>query len=124
MSAECPEGLHVHWGSGQKTCARVCFLVAARQPGHFLETCVEMKGLNTLPGNPLPPTLQPHYGEQPLLAVSTGSPPCPRGLATNLEVLSPAGLAAEEVTGGALEERPHPLPCSLHMPLPAARGPM
>lgn len=38
MSAECPEGLHVHWGSGQKTCARVCFLVAARQPGHFLET--------------------------------------------------------------------------------------
>lgn len=37
-STECPEGLPVHWGSGQKTCARVCFLVAARQPGHFLET--------------------------------------------------------------------------------------
>ena len=54
--------------------------------------------------NPLPPTLQPHYGGQPLLAMSTGSPPCPWGLATNLEVLSPAGLAAEEVTGRALEE--------------------
>lgn len=69
-SAECPEGLPVHWGSGQKTCARVCFLVAARQPGHFLETCRQRTEHTAR--TPLPPTLQPHYGGQPLLAVSTG----------------------------------------------------
>lgn len=115
VSAECPEGLHVHWGSGQKTCASVCFLVAAQQPGHFLETCGD-EGLDTLPGTSYPPTLQPHYGGQPLLAVSTGPPPCPQGLATNLEVLSPAGLAAEEVTGGALEEDHvlRPAACTRH----------
>uniref|UniRef100_A0AAA9S4X2 ADP-ribosylation factor-related protein 1 n=1 Tax=Bos taurus TaxID=9913 RepID=A0AAA9S4X2_BOVIN len=38
------------------------------------------------------------------------------GLATNLEVLSPAGLAAEEVTGGALEEDHvlRPAACTRH----------
>ena len=71
VSAECPEGLHVHWGSGQKTCASVCFLVAAQQPGHFLETCGD-EGLDTLPGTPYPPPFSP---------TMVGNPcwPCPQG---------------------------------------------
>lgn len=68
-SAECPEGLPVHWGSGQKTCARVCFLVAARQPGHFLEACGD-KGPDTLPGTPYPQPFSPTMG---------GNPYCPQG---------------------------------------------
>lgn len=66
-----PRGAPVHWGSGQKTCARVCFLVAARQPGHFLETCGD-KGLNTLPGTPYPQPFSPTMGGNPYW-------PCPQG---------------------------------------------
>lgn len=68
VSIECPEGLHVHWGSVKECARRSAFLMAAQQPEPLLENPGD-EGLNTLPEPPPHPS-GPHY-RQPAV--------CPQG---------------------------------------------
>lgn len=79
----------------------LCLLVAVWQAGHVLEACGDTEGTG-------------HTATHlPILSTGWGGAgrPCPRGMglcaqgrAADLEVPSPAGSAAVEVAGGALEE--------------------
>lgn len=45
QTLQCSEGPHSHWGSGQKICERLCFLVVAQQAGHvLLLACEDTEG--------------------------------------------------------------------------------
>lgn len=117
-----PEGLNVHWGSGQKTCVRLCFLVAAWQAGHVLETCGE-KALDTPSQTPLPtPAPQPAMWGNAQQATSTGDRAGSTGSGCR-----PGGAVANRPGSSGSRRRgtgrgPRPPPCSQDTPSPLQGG--